>query len=183
MPVANAAGSLLRLGRRAEAEKEYRRALALDPTLPEAASNLARIERERGDRPGALATLERALAAGSRAPQVYLERGTTLAEAGRLEEALRDFREAARRSPQDVVPLENAARAAYHLGRAREAAQIYESALRLADSRGDLWKTLGAIYHFELADSANAERCFRRALALESDPQARAELEELLRKK
>ncbi len=180
VPIANAAGSLIKLGRRAEAEKEYRRALALDPTLPEAASNLARLERERGDATAALATLEKALAAGGRAPQLYLERGTALAEAGRLEEALRDFREAARRDPQDTVALENAARAAYHLGRVREAAQIYESALRLAERRSDLWKTLGAIYLFELEQRADAERCFRRALAFETDPQTRAELEELL---
>ena len=80
------------------------------------------------------------------------------------------------------MPLENAARAAYHLGRKREAAQIYEAALRIAAERGDLWKTLGAIYLFELGARPDAERCFRRALALESDPQARAELEELLDK-
>jgi len=79
------------------------------------------------------------------------------------------------------VPLENAARAAYHLGKQREAAQIYESALRIADGRGDLWKTLGAIYHFDLASPADADRCFRKALALETDPQARAELENLLK--
>jgi arylsulfatase A-like enzyme/Flp pilus assembly protein TadD len=182
VPVANAAGSLVKLGRPAEAEKEYRRALALDPTLAEAASNLARLERQRGDGATALATLDRAIAAGSHGPQVYLERGTALAEAGRLEDALRDFREAARRDPQDVVPLENAARAAYHLGRKREAAQTYEAALRIAADRGDLWKTLGAIYRFELESRADAERCFRRALALETDPQARAELEELLNK-
>ena len=183
VPVANAAGSLLKLGRRAEAEKEFRRALALDPTLAQAATHLARIERERGDPAAALATLGRALEAGAHAPEIYLERGTLHAEAGRLEQALGDFREAARRSPQDLVPLENAARAAYHLERPREAAQIYEAALRLADGRGDLWKTLGAIYHFELAQPADAERCFRRALALESDPQVRAELEALLRGK
>ena len=34
--------------------REYRRALALDPTQAEAAANLARLLRERGDRPGAL---------------------------------------------------------------------------------------------------------------------------------
>ena len=58
--------------------------------------------------------------------------------------------------------------------------QIYEAALRLAERRTDLWKTLGAIYLFELDQRADAERCFRRALAYETDPQTRAELEELL---
>lgn len=180
VPVANAAGSLLRLGRAAEAETEYRRALALDPTLPEAAANLARILRGRGEGAAALRVLDEALAAGSHGPEVHLERGTALAEAGRLEEALRAFREAARRSPSDPLPLESAAKAAYHLGRAREAAQSYEALLRLVPERGDLWKTLGAIYRFELGEAVEAERCFRRALALERDPAERAQLEELL---
>jgi arylsulfatase A-like enzyme/Flp pilus assembly protein TadD len=180
IPVANAAGSLLALGRRDEAEREYRRALALDPTLPQAASNLARLLREGGRSEAALATLDAALAAGSHDPEVFLERGTARAEAGRLEAALADFREAARRSPSDPVPLENAARAAYHLGRAREAAQSYEALLRIAPERGELWKTLGALYLHELGERAEAERCFRRALLLEHDPAERAKLEQLL---
>ncbi len=181
IPVANAAGSLLALGRRAEAEREYRKALTLDPTQPEAASNLARLLREKGDARAAIAVLDGAIAAGGHMPQVFMERGTAHAEAGRLEEALRDFREAARRSPTDPEPLENAARAAYHLGRPREAAQAYESLLRIAGNRVDVWKTLGALYLEELGDRAEAERCFRRALLLENDPAERAKLEELLR--
>ncbi len=55
VPVANAAGALLALGRRQEAAREYRRALALDPAQAESAANLARLLREGGDRPGALA--------------------------------------------------------------------------------------------------------------------------------
>lgn len=180
VPVANAAASLVSLGRRAEAEREYRKALTLDPSLAEAAANLARLLRERGDRAGAIATLEAAIAAGSHGSEVYLERGTALAEAGRVGEALADFREAARRDPTDTVALENAARAAFHLGRGREAAQAYEALLRLAPERGDAWKTLGSLYLEVLGEPAEAERCFRRALQLERDPGERAKLEELL---
>ncbi|HEV8630756.1 MAG TPA: sulfatase-like hydrolase/transferase, partial [Thermoanaerobaculia bacterium] len=70
VPVANAAGSLLALGRRDEAEREYRKALTLDPTLPEAAANLARLLREKGDGKAAIATLDAALAAGGHAPEL-----------------------------------------------------------------------------------------------------------------
>ena len=181
--MANAAGSLLALGRRAEAEREYRKALTLDPTLAEAAANLARILRQRGDRDGALAVLAGAIAAGSHGSEVYLERGTALAEAGEVAAALGDFREAARRNPTDTVALENAARAAFHLGRGREAAQTYEALLRLAPERGEVWKTLGALYLEVLGEAAEAERCFRRALLLERDPAQRAELEALLRQR
>lgn len=183
IPVANAAGSLLALGRRAEAEREYRKALALDPTLPEAATNLARILREKGEKAAAIAVLDAALDAGGHAGEVYLERGTAYAESGSLEEALRDFREAARRRPADPVALEDAARAAYHLGRTREAAQGYEALLRIAPDRGDLWKTLGALYLETLDEPEEAQRCFRRALLLERDPQERSKLEDLLQQR
>jgi len=181
VPVANIAGVYLELGRKDDAEREYRKALALDATQPQAASNLARLLRGKGDRAGAVAVLDGAIAAGSHDPAVYMERGTALAEAGRLDDALRDFREAARRNPTDPVPLENAARAAFHLGRTAEAAQTYEALLRLAPDRGDVWKTLGAIYLDELERPADAERCFRRALQLESDPAERAKIEDVLK--
>jgi tetratricopeptide (TPR) repeat protein len=79
------------------------------------------------------------------------------------------------------VPLENAAKAAYQLGRQREAVQLYEQLLRLAPNRLDLWKTAGAIYLYDLEDRPAALRCFRRALTLEVNPAERAKLEELVK--
>jgi tetratricopeptide (TPR) repeat protein len=180
VPVVNAAGCLKKLGKRAEAEKEYRHALALDESLGEAASNLAQLLSERGERAEALRVLDASVAAGSYSEEVYLERGLIEVELNRLQDALRDFHESARRNPENPVPLENAARAAYSLGRHREAVQLYEQLLRLQPGRGDLWKTAGALYLYELDDDADALRCLRRALALESDPAERQKIEELL---
>jgi tetratricopeptide (TPR) repeat protein len=182
VPAANAAGALAELGRRDEAEREYRHALALDPTLPEAAANLARLLRERNATAEAVAVLAAALDAGAHDPSIFLERGLARAEAGEMATALADFREAARASPSDPAPLENAARAAYHLGRHREAADLYEQLLRLAPERGDLWKTLGAVYLHDLGSGDQALAAFRRALALEADPAERARLQELVGK-
>ncbi len=180
VPVANIAGCLKELGKKAEAEKEYRRALTLDPTQGEAASNLAQLLDDRGERAEALKVLDASIAAGSYSADVHLERGLTLVEMNRVEEALRDFREAARRNPINPVPLENAARAAYRLGRLRESVQFYEQLLRIQPSRGDLWKTTGALYFYELKDKDDAERCFRRALTLETDPAERERIEQAL---
>lgn len=180
IPVANLAGALLELGRRDEAMREYRRALTLDPTQAESASNLARLLRERGDARQALTVLDAARAAGSQAPAVALERGMALADLGDLGGALASFREAARRDPANPVPLENAARAAFRLGQARAAAQLYEQLLRLTPSRGDLWKTLGAVYLESLDERPAALAAFRRALALEQDPGERRQLETLI---
>lgn len=179
-PAVGAAKSLQALGQTAEAEKEYRRALTLDPSLPDAAAALARLLRGRGERAEALRVLDAALAAGSRAAEVHLERGLVLAESGRVADALTDFRHAARRSPTDPVPVEAAARAAYQLGRHREAVQLYEQLLRLAPGRADLWKTAGAIYLYDLGARPDALRCLRRALSLEVDPREKARLTELV---
>ncbi|HKH47210.1 MAG TPA: sulfatase-like hydrolase/transferase [Thermoanaerobaculia bacterium] len=180
VPVANAADCLVKLRRRAEAEKEYRRALALDPTLDEAASNLARLLRERGLKEEALRVLDATLSAGAHGEQVFEERGFVLAEMGRLADALRDFRESARRNPLDPVPLENAAHAAYRLGQPRDAVQLYERLLQIQPNRLDAWKAAGAIY-LDLEDDEGAVRCFRRALTLEIDPAERGKLEALVR--
>lgn len=180
VPVANLAGAMLELGRRDEAVREYRRALTLDPTQAESASNLARLLREKGETRQALAVLETARAAGSLAPVVTLERGMAKAELGDLAGALADFREAARRDPANPVPLENAARAAFQLGQARAAAQLYEQLLRLTPSRGDLWKTLGAIRLETLEDKPAALAAFRQALALETEAGERTKLQALI---
>jgi len=179
VPVANVAGSLLKLGRRAEAEREFRHALALDPTESDSAANLARMLRESGRAVEALDLLDRAIAAGGSGAQLFLERGTMRAAAGRLEEGLKDFREAVRRAPSEPLPLENAARAIFQLGRLREAALTYETLARLAPDRVDVWKTLVALY-LELDAGAEVERCAREALRRESDPGERSRLEELL---
>ncbi|HEV2852034.1 MAG TPA: sulfatase-like hydrolase/transferase [Thermoanaerobaculia bacterium] len=181
VPIADAAGCLLDLGRKQEAEREFRRALALDPSLSAAAASLARMLRDRGERKEAQAVLDTALRAGAHDPEVYLERGLTRAESGSLDSALGDFREAARRDPANPVPVENAARAAYQLGRRREAVQLYEQILKLQPGRLDLWKTTGAIYLYELEDRPAALRCFRSALNLEASPAERVKLEELIK--
>ncbi|HEX3130561.1 MAG TPA: sulfatase-like hydrolase/transferase [Thermoanaerobaculia bacterium] len=180
VPVANIAGCLKELGRKAEAEKEYRRALALDPSQGEASSNLAQLLDDRGERAEALKVLDASVAAGSYSSEIHLERGLILAEMNRFEDAMRDFREAARRNPVNPVPLENAARVAYRLGRHRESVQFYEQLLRIQPNRADLWKTAGALYFYELNDKTDAERCFRRALALETDPAERDRIEQAL---
>jgi len=58
--------------------------------------------------------------------------------------------------------------------------QLYEQLLRLQPSRTDLWKTAGALYLYELKDNADALRCFRRALVLETDPAEKQKLEAMV---
>jgi len=179
VPVVDAAGCLLTLGRKDEAMGEFRRALTLDPSQPESATNLARLLAEAGDRAAGLQVLDAAIAAGSRASSVFLERGTLLAQGGRLQDAYASFREASRRNPDDPLSLENAARAAYQLGRDAESAALYEELARLQPA-SQTWRTLGAIYLSRLGDRANSLRCFREALRLELDPAVREEIKRVI---
>ncbi len=179
VPVANVAGSLLQLGRRAEAEREFRHALVLDPSESDSAANLARLLRDSGRGAEAFEILDRTIAAGGSSAQLFLERGAMRATGGRLEEALADFREAVRRAPTDPLALENAARALFALGRLEEAALAYETLARLTPDRGDIWKTLVALY-LETGAVAEVERCARQALRVETEGADRARLEELL---
>ena len=179
VPPANLGALFLDLGRSADAERELRRALALDPAESVSAARLARLLRSTGRGAEAVRVLDAAITAGAHAAPVYLERGTAQAEAGRLAEALADFREAARRDPRDPVALENAARAAFGLGRADQAVVFYETLLRLQPQRGDVWKTLGSLT-LELGDRSRALAAFREALRLESDPGQRALLEQAI---
>lgn len=171
--------ALAALGQDAEAESACRQALALDASQARAAVLLSRLLTKRRD-PGALGILTRVIDAGGRGGHVYLARGQLMAASGRMHEAETDFREAMRRLPADPVPLEGLARVVYGRGRAREAAILYEQLARLQPSRGEVWKTLGAIYLYELKDRPAAARCFRSALPLERDPAQRADLLSLL---
>lgn len=180
-PVADAGRILLKQGKRPEAEKELRRALTLDPTLGEAAASLSRLLRQRNARDEALRVLDAAIAGGGHTAEVYAERGFVHAGSGRLADALRDFREAARRNPLDPIALDNAAQLAYRLGQPREAVQLYERLLQIQPNRLDVWKAAGALYLFDLDDKDNALRAFRRALTLEIDPAERGKLEAMIK--
>lgn len=173
-------GALLLAGRTAEAEAAYRRALEADPGQPEAVANLARLLRERGAAGEAAAVLAAAFATGGDHSGWWRERGLLAAARGDLEAARADFLAAAEADPADRAALENAARAAYRLGRPAEAAALYRRLAELDPARPGPWKTLGAIQLHQLGDRAAARESFRRALEVETDPADRRELEELL---
>ena len=160
-------------------------------------ANLARLLRERGDLAGAVEVVGRAIAAARPAgsataagapagdPRWLLERGLAHTAASRLEAALADFLAAAdaatRRPATEVVPIavENAAQAAYRLGRFPKAAGLYRRLADLDPACPDPWKTLGAIQLYDLHDPAAARASFQRALAVEIDAAERAQIEAL----
>src|SRR5207237_10055598 len=94
------------LGRLAEAERSFARALALQPDYPLAAANLGEVLRDQGEVERAEATLRAALARQAGGPpfrpQVVLLAGL-LRERGALDEAERSYRRARDLAPGDTA--------------------------------------------------------------------------------
>jgi predicted O-linked N-acetylglucosamine transferase (SPINDLY family) len=86
-------------GRRAEAVECYARALDQDPSSVETHVNLLNLLREEADEASSRATYERLLARFPASAEIRYYYGTHLAEAGRQQEAMRQFEAAAALEP------------------------------------------------------------------------------------
>ena len=93
--------ALVRLGRLAEAEADFRRVLASYPNDSDALLDLAGILRRQGHVESALELLKRAHAAAPRRADVLIEEGRALRALGRTREAREAFAEARRLAPDD----------------------------------------------------------------------------------
>jgi len=97
----NLGNELLVSGRTAEAVAHLERSLEIKPDAIPTLLNLARVEDERGQPGKAAERLRAALALDPSDTEIRVHLGTVYAQAGRLEDAIREFREALR-TPSDV---------------------------------------------------------------------------------
>lgn len=102
-----------------------------------------------------------------RAPRadVLLDQGRALADAGRLEEALRLFQDATRRTPGNAAVQAALGGLLRRLGRLGEAIAPLREAARLDPYRAEVHRALAGVY-FDLGRSQEAVTAFRQALAL-----------------
>jgi tetratricopeptide (TPR) repeat protein len=98
---ANLGNLALSLGETAEAERCYRRAIALEPAYGPAAANLADLLRSVGRDPEGIAVLEAAIGASPRDPGLRHALGLARVRAGDLPAAIVDLRRAAELDPLD----------------------------------------------------------------------------------
>jgi predicted CXXCH cytochrome family protein len=121
--LSNLGALYLEIGRGAEAEAAFARALALDPTFAPAAVNLADLYRQAGRDPDGEAVLRRTLGTGSRPSLAIVHHalGLLLVRAGRGAEALRELARAAELGPDDPRLGYVLALALRHAGRDEEA--------------------------------------------------------------
>jgi Flp pilus assembly protein TadD len=114
----------------ADAEREQRRAIALDPDHAEAHRRLSIVMAVLGQRDEALSEAERALALEPTAPAMHLEVAHRLAAFGRVDEATAKLNEALRLEPSNRLPHVNLAELAALRGdfprRADELSQLFD---------------------------------------------------------
>jgi Flp pilus assembly protein TadD len=131
-------------GRSTESEAAYRRALAVAPGNVAAHHNLGALLSYLERAEEALAALDRAQSLGLKAPELYINRGRTLAQLYRLDDAERAYAQAVALQPRNVVAQSNLAQLRYMRGDpqfARDlaaATRAHDGDLALQLAHGDL---------------------------------------------
>ncbi len=169
-----------RLGDVASAEKEYRAALAVNPSMREGISSLAEILISQDKNPEAQSLLQSALSRGLESSDIYFELGIIEAKGGDLDKARFSFSKALSLDPTKHEACANLGRIAYQQGRVDEAIMQYQRALRIQPSNPDYLATLGSLYLNGKNDGQTALTYFRRALAADPYGARAANLREII---
>jgi tetratricopeptide (TPR) repeat protein len=126
----------------AAAEADYRKALALDPGLAAAHTNLGGLAYRRGDLGEACAEFEAALALDPEQPEARYNRATILYRRGEIEDATSELRRVVAQNPWFADAHFNLATALEKLGSKRQAAQHLGRYIDLemqAEAPNDVW--------------------------------------------
>jgi predicted O-linked N-acetylglucosamine transferase (SPINDLY family) len=147
------AARLHQAGRLQQAVTFYEQALALDPSIPEAFSNLALALKALGRTDDAIARCEQALKLKPDAPEILLNLGMLLREKRRSKEAATAYRRALAVKPNDPTLLSNLGNALKDQGEFAEAIACFRQALeRRPDYRAALSNLDNAIFDMHFAD-------------------------------
>ncbi|MBP2316464.1 tetratricopeptide repeat protein [Azospirillum soli] len=164
---ANLGLALHGLGRVAEAEAAYRRALALKEDYPEAQNSLGSALQDLGRLDEAIAHYRRALELRGAYPEALVNLGTALHAQDRLEEAEASLRAALALDPADPLAHTDLGVVLKEAGRLDEAEAAHTEALRLAPGDPETLVNLGLLREAQ-GRPVEAEACYREALR--SDP-------------
>jgi tetratricopeptide (TPR) repeat protein len=165
----NRGNALSALGRLADAQKAYSRAVALDPNLAEAHFNLGNVERALRRPAAAERAWNEALRARPSLAEALLRLGALQSEQRRWADADASFARALELDPSNVGAWNRRGIALHEQRRVAEAQACYERALALDGDRPEVWNNLGNAMHDQRRVDA-ARDCYLRAIAI--DPQA-----------
>lgn len=171
-------------GKDAEAEKAYRRALALNPSFPEAHNNLGQLLARLGRTEEALKAFDAATSEmGYREPWVArMNKGLTLYAAGRREEGLAEMRATLRAQPAYCYGRRELGAILLKEGKTKEAIAELQAYARYCDKVPDAHLQLGNAYKRagQLEEAVRElERCEELAPGTAVGEECRASLEPL----
>ena len=138
----------------AQAAEAYRKAVALEPEIPELWANLGLMDHEAGNHSQAINSFQRAIRLNSSlfVPQLFL--GLEYLQSNKAEAALPHLENAAKLNPKDLEALRSLAEAHATLGEIDKAVDLYWQAMRLNAKEGSLWFDLGSTYLQQVENDA-----------------------------
>ena len=151
-------------GQKAEAEKDYRRALEIQPDLEESAVNLAAIDIEAGKYDEAVALMKKAIAKNPKSAALHVNEAMALSGKNDVEGANKEFDEALKLEPNNSL---TAIAYAQHLARnnkPKDAAAKLEAATRMAASDPGLLASV-AIEYKNMKDYKSCVSVLDKAIA------------------
>ncbi len=154
-------------GQSTEAERAYRRAIALDPNLPEARYNLGCLLLAENRLDQAKTELTAYALHRGNSVEAWLQLGTAQLRSREYGAAERSFGEALRFAPQDAEALTGVGVIRLQLHRSpREAADLFEKALKAQPDYAPALLNLAIVAQENLKDRALALRTYRAYLSL-----------------
>jgi choline-sulfatase len=168
------AKTLVALGRRDEARREFEHALSLQADDPDALEGLADLAIERGDFSEAKARLEALRTRDAADVGLALKLGTILVRMSELAPAIQLFEGAVRDRPANVNALVSLAGALAKAGRPAEAVPYFERAVSLGAVSPLVLNGLG-FARLEAGDTARAAEALGQSLRLQPNQPAIAE--------
>jgi tetratricopeptide (TPR) repeat protein len=129
-----------------QAAEAYRKAVALEPSIPELWANLGLMEHEAGKHQEAIKSFQQAARFNPSlfVPQLFL--GLEYLQSNKAEVALPYLENAVRLNPKDLQAVRSLGKAHAMLGESEKATELYWKALQLDPQKGDLWFDVGTSY-------------------------------------
>jgi Flp pilus assembly protein TadD len=121
-------------GQKAEAEKDYRKALEIQPDLEESAVNLAALDIEGGKYDEAATLMKKAIAKNPKSAALHVNLAMALAGKNDADGAGKELDEALKLEPNNALTAVTYAQILARAGKAKDAAAKLEQAARLAAS-------------------------------------------------
>ncbi len=157
--------------RTAEAEQAYRKAIALDPKLPDAHNALGQLLAQTNRQEASLAEFDKALEEVTY-PQAFLahcNKGQALASLGRAGEGLAELRTCLSQAPRYCRGHRELGRLEMALGHTREALGVLQRYTELCGQEPESWFELG-LAQLKANDLQRAREAFERCAALPEAP-------------